>query len=253
MRLSTKERQRLIEANVPFVRSIAFKLKEQLPREIEFDDLYNYGVQGLLEAAERYQRKYGVNFQTFAYYRVRGAMYDGLRAMGWLPRHEYQRLRLEEHAAQYLANLAERDAGATAAAGGDLDAAVNFEDEVRRIAEALGGVAAIFVATVGTSSEGDTAAGTEASPQLAMEAKQRDRAVEAALTELPERERELLRLYYYEDKPLDEVGRLMGLSKSWLSRLHARAIDLLKESLRNQAVRPEGDAADPTIKRRAKR
>ena len=57
MRLSGKERQKLVDANVPFVRSIAGKIKEQLPREIEFDDLYNYGMQGLLEAADRYDRQ----------------------------------------------------------------------------------------------------------------------------------------------------------------------------------------------------
>src|SRR3954447_1384288 len=122
MRLSDKDRQKLVDANVPFVRSIAGKIKEQLPREIEFDDLYNYGMQGLLEAAERYDRKHGVGFQTFAYYRVRGAMFDGLRAMGWLPRNEYQRMRFEERAVAYLSNLAEREAGAEA------PAVINIED-----------------------------------------------------------------------------------------------------------------------------
>src|SRR3954463_6679222 len=117
MRLSVADRQKLVDANVPFVRSIASKIKDQLPREIEFDDLYNYGMAGLLEAAERYDRKHGVGFQTFAYYRVRGAMFDGLRAMGWLPRHEYQRVRFEEKAAAYLSNLADREAGAAADAG----------------------------------------------------------------------------------------------------------------------------------------
>jgi RNA polymerase sigma factor for flagellar operon FliA len=86
MRTSQKDRQRLVDANVPFVRSIAAKIKEQLPREIEFDDLVAYGMQGLLEAAERYDGSHGTSFTTFAYYRVRGAMFDGLRGMGWLPR-----------------------------------------------------------------------------------------------------------------------------------------------------------------------
>src|ERR1700743_3326136 len=107
MRLSAKDRQQLGDGNVPFVRSIAGKVKEQLPREIEFDDLYNYGMQGLLEAAERYDRKHGVTFQTFAYYRVRGAMFDGLRNMGWLPRHEYQRVRFAESVAGLAEHLAQ--------------------------------------------------------------------------------------------------------------------------------------------------
>ena len=239
MRLSAEDRQKLVDANVPFVRSIAAKIREQLPREIEFDDLYNYGMQGLLEAAERYDRRHGVTFQTFAYYRVRGAMFDGLRAMGWLPRHEYQRLRFEERAAAYLSNLAEREAGAAR----DLPPVVNLEDEMRHLAEALGGVAAIFVTTMeGREEAGDTAAGTTPAPQLELERQQRDVAIEEALAALPERERRLLQLYYFEDRPLAEVGRIMGLSKSWSSRLHARAIELLKEHLSSH-VTPAGAPA----------
>lgn len=239
MRLSAKDRQKLVDANVPFVRSIAARIKDQLPREIDFDDLYNYGMQGLLEAAERYDRRHGVNFQTFAYYRVRGAMFDGLRAMGWLPRHEYQRLRFEERAAAYLSNLTEREAGA----GGQVPAVVNVEDEVRHIAEALGGMAAIFVTTLeGQKDPADTATGTTPTPQREMERQEREVAIEEALAALPERERKLLQLYYFEDRSLEEVGKLMGLSKSWSSRLHARAIELLKEHL-SRHVAPEGARA----------
>src|SRR2546423_15128917 len=102
MRSSAKERQRLVDANVPFVRSIAAKVKEQLPREIEFDDLVSYGMQGLLEAAERYDLSHGTAFTTFAYYRVRGAIFDGLPGMGGLPRGENARLRVEERAGAFL-------------------------------------------------------------------------------------------------------------------------------------------------------
>ncbi|MCA1665522.1 MAG: sigma-70 family RNA polymerase sigma factor [Myxococcales bacterium] len=250
MRLSAAERQKLVDANVPFVRSIAGKIKDQLPREIEFDDLYNYGMQGLLEAAERYDRRHGVTFQTFAYYRVRGAMFDGLRNMGWLPRHEYARLRFEERAAAYLSNLTEREAGAAvAAAAGEL---VNLEDEVRQVAEALGGVAAIFVTTMeGHKEKGDVASGMTPTPQVDVERQERDVAVEEAMKELPEKERRLLQLYYFEDRPLSEVGQIMGLSKSWSSRLHARAIELLKDALKRQ-VGPEGKSA-PGAKSRARR
>lgn len=255
MRLSDRERQKLVDANVPFVRSIASKIKDQLPREIEFDDLYNYGMQGLLEAAERYDRRHGVTFQTFAYYRVRGAMFDGLRNMGWLPRHEYARLRFEERAAAYLSNLTEREAGAATGGGGELSAlaVVNIEDEVRQVAEALGGVAAIFVTTMeGQKERGDVATGMTPAPQAEIERQERDVAVEAALKELPDKERRLLQLYYFEDRPLEEVGKIMGLSKSWSSRLHARAIDLLKDALKRQ-VGPEGKVGGGGKKTRARR
>ena len=117
---------------------------------------------------------------------------------------------------------------------------VNLEDEVRQVAEALGGVAAIFVTTMeGQKESGDTATGMTPTPQLDVERQERDVAVEEALKELPEKERRLLQLYYFEDRPLEEVGKIMGLSKSWSSRLHARAIELLKDALKRQ-VGPEG-------------
>src|SRR5437867_3458857 len=137
MRTTAKDRQKLVDANVPFVRSIAAKIKESLPREIEFDDLVAYGMQGLLEAAERYDGRHGTSFTTYAYYRVRGAMFDGLRGMGWLPRAEYAKTRFEERAAAYLQNLADREAGAVTL--GDDVRGFTVEEEVRYLAEALGG------------------------------------------------------------------------------------------------------------------
>src|SRR5438045_7517774 len=103
---SAENKQRLVADNLPFVRAIAAKVKEQLPREIEFDDLVAYGTQGLIEAAERYDPAHGTAFTTFSYYRIRGAIYDGLRGMGWLPRGEYARLRFEERSNALMQNLA---------------------------------------------------------------------------------------------------------------------------------------------------
>src|SRR6476619_6146842 len=141
MKKGAKERQRLVDANVPFVRSIAAKLKENLPREVEFDDLVAYGMEGLLEAAERYEKRFGVAFTTFAWYRVRGAMFDGLRAMGYSSKHDAP-MRFEERTNAYLGNLTDRDAGAGHDEAPDLDA------EVRGLADTLAGVATIFLASV---------------------------------------------------------------------------------------------------------
>jgi RNA polymerase sigma factor for flagellar operon FliA len=250
MRTTAKERQRLVDANVPFVRSIAAKIKEQLPREIEFDDLVAYGMQGLLEAAERYDGRHGTSFTTFAYYRVRGAMFDGLRGMGWLPRSEYARLRFEERAASYLQNLADREAGAVAA--GDALATVTLEEEMRGIAEALGGVAAIFVTTLDARREEAESGSIVPAPQQHVEKSERNHAILAALKSLPDKERRLLELYYYEDRSLAEAGQVLGLSKSWSSRLHARAITLLKQALERVGVAPDKLPAGGG-KRRARR
>jgi RNA polymerase sigma factor for flagellar operon FliA len=251
MRTTAKDRQRLVDSNVPFVRSIAAKIKEQLPREIEFDDLVAYGMQGLLEAADRYDGSHGTSFTTFAYYRVRGAMFDGLRGMGWLPRAEYARLRFEERASAYLANLADRDAGAAAA--GDQFESARIEDEMRAIADALGGVAAIFITTMDARREEAESGSATPLPQQQVEKSERNHAIRRALDSLPEKERRLLELYYYEDRSLQEAGQALGLSKSWSSRLHARAITLLKQALEKIGVQSEQPTPPPEGKRRARR
>ena len=246
---SPAERQRLVESHLTFVRSVAAKVKEQLPREIEFDDLVSYGTQGLIEAAERYDPAHGTAFSTFSYYRIRGAIFDGLRGMGWLPRGEYAKIRFEERSNAYLQNLADRETGTAAEDREDL----SLEDDVRSIADALGGVAAIFVMALDALPD-EPADGAPRPEQLVEEEQQRH-VVREALASLPEKERRLLELYYFEDKSLNDAGEALGLSKSWASRLHARAVTLLKASLERGGVLPETESLDegPYKPGRAKR
>jgi RNA polymerase sigma factor for flagellar operon FliA len=227
-RPSAKERQKLVDANVPFVRALAAKLREGLPPQVEYEDLVSYGMQGLLEAAQRFDGRHGASFTTFAYYRIRGAIYDGMRGMGFMPRVELQRQRLEERAAAYLSHLADREYGAEEPSS----RAVDLEEEVRYLAEALGDVAAIFLASL-DSGEGLPAA---LQPTQHLERRERGRALKAAVSTLPEKERRLLELYYYEDLSLEEAGEKLGLSKSWASRVHARAITLLRKALEHRDV-----------------
>ncbi len=235
---SPAERQRLVETHLSFVRSVAAKVKEQLPREIEFDDLVAYGTQGLIEAADRYDPAHGAAFTTFSYYRIRGAIYDGLRGMGWLPRGEYARLRVEERSNAYLQNLSDRETGTGASEREEL----TLEDDVRSIADALGGVAAIFVMAL-DALPAEPADGAPRAEQLVEEEQQRH-VVREALASLPDKERRLLELYYFEDKSLLDAGQALGLSKSWASRLHARAVTLLKEALERASLGPEDAPAE---------
>ncbi|MSP58941.1 MAG: sigma-70 family RNA polymerase sigma factor [Myxococcales bacterium] len=239
------DKKRLVADNLPYVRAIAARIKDQLPKEIEFDDLVAYGTQGLLEAAQRYDGKHGASFTTFAYYRVRGAIFDGLRGMGWLPRGEYARARFEERAAAYLANLSERDAGAEAFERGDRA----IEDEVRDLASALGGVAAVFITSLNLDDEHGVPDGAP-HPQDRLEQREVERTLRSVLGCLPEKERRLIELYYFEEKTLEEAGASLGLSKSWASRLHARAIDLLRNGLERQGPPAEPSPTAPGQRRR---
>jgi RNA polymerase sigma factor for flagellar operon FliA len=219
-------RDRLVEQHLPLVQSIAGKLKRTLGRTIEFEDLMAYGTKGLLEAAERFDPTLGASFGTFAYYRVRGAMLDGLRSMGWYSRADYARYRAEERANQYLQNQSERETAAKQSGAKDSPASA-----LESIAEILGGVATIHI----TSLEAAAAVADERLPPPDADiARVQDRArVREALARLPEKERTLLEMYYFGDKNLGEAGAALGLSKSWACRLHARAVDLLRAALKD--------------------
>src|SRR3954469_19598850 len=137
------ERNRLVEQHLSLVQAIAAKLKRTLGRSIEFEDLVAYGAKGLIEAAERFDPQQKVAFTTFAYYRIRGAMLDGLRTMGWYSRADYARYRAEERANNYLQSQSERDT-AGKQAGATSDSASALES----IAEILGGVATIHITSL---------------------------------------------------------------------------------------------------------
>jgi RNA polymerase sigma factor for flagellar operon FliA len=220
------DKRALIEQYRPFVRSIAGKIKKTLAKEIEFDDLMEFGMIGLLEAGDRFDPKFGANFMTFSYYRIRGAIYDGLRQMGWVNRTEYAKLRFEERATAFLQNVADRQAG-TIADGKEKTS----EDEINALAEQVQNLVTIYVTSL-EAMEGLQVEDKEAIPvdnRLAdVEMK---RHVRDALERMPEQEQKLINLYYFKELSLQEVGDQLGLSKSWTSRLHAKAIEKLGKTL----------------------
>jgi RNA polymerase sigma factor for flagellar operon FliA len=220
------ERDRLVEQHLSLVQAIAGKLKRSLGRSLEFEDLVGYGSKGLVEAAERFDPTQGVTFTTFAYYRIRGAMLDGLRTMGWYSRADYARYRAEERAHELLQSQADREAAARAAGEPPpTDKAAALEG----IAEILSSVATIHI----TSIEAAASVADESlpPPDAGVEAGQLGARVRDAVTKLPEKERRLMELYYFENKTLEEAGGALGLSKSWACRLHARAVGLLRDAL----------------------
>ena len=224
----TSDRDRLVAEHLELVQAIAGKLKRTLGKSIDFDDLVGYGHRGLIEAADRFDSAQGVTFTTFAYYRIRGSMLDGMRTMGWYSRADYARYRAEERANEYLQNQSERDtSGKEASGGGKPEAGAALAS----IAEILGGVATIHI----TSLEAAASIPDEKfpPPDADIERVQANARVREALTKLPEKERALMQMYYFGDKNLEEAGAALGLSKSWACRLHARAVGLLRDALRD--------------------
>jgi RNA polymerase sigma factor for flagellar operon FliA len=214
----SESKAQILEKYGSYVRSLAAQVRKQFNSQYEMDELVAWGQIGLLEAAERFDPKVGANFLTFAHYRIKGAIYDGLRKMGVLKGNAAS----AERSNTYLSNLA-----ATSSPGGRL------EDDVNSISSAVTGLAMVFA----TSFEGTEGlqVGDDAIPadeRLQME--QLKRRVRAAIEQLPEKERKLLQGYYFQNKTLEEAGAEIGQSKSWASRLHARAVETLKKLLEAQ-------------------
>jgi RNA polymerase sigma factor for flagellar operon FliA len=218
---------RLVEDHLHLVHSIASKLRRRLGRTMEPGDLVGYGTQGLIEAARRFDPKQGTSFSTFAYYRIRGAIFDGMRTMGWYSRGDYARFRAEERADEYLAAAVEHEA-----AGKAVDPSLSTKDKsevLESIAELLGSVAAVHITSIEAARE--LPDDKFKSPDEAMQDAEGRERVRAALAALPDKERRLLELYYFTDLNLETAGKKMRLSKSWASRLHSRAVGHLREIL----------------------
>src|SRR5436190_14757054 len=107
------ERDRLVKQYLPFATYIVRKVSKTISGNVDFEDLLAYAKIGLVEAAERFDVRFKVDFRTFAFYRIRGAIYDGLRTTGWLSRTQFARHQFEEAANYYMKSGADR-----AAAGG---------------------------------------------------------------------------------------------------------------------------------------
>lgn len=221
--------KQMVEQHLPLVQAIARKVKKSVGASVDVEDLVGYGSKGLMEAAERFDPRHGVAFSTFAYYRIRGAMYDGLRSMGWYSRADYARYRAEERANEYLRNRADRE-GAARADGAP--ASPDPAGVLGEVSEILSSVATVHI----TSLEAASSVPDESrpAPDLAVETQRMGARVRRAVSGLPEKERRLMELYYFADKNLEEAGAELGLSKSWACRLHARAVELLRAALERE-------------------
>jgi len=212
-------KHQILEKYGPYVRSLAAQVRKQFNSQFEMDELVAWGQVGLLEAADRFDARVGANFLTFAHYRIKGAIYDGLRKMGVLK----GQAAASERANAYLTNLSDRGGGG----GGSVD------DDVREISSAVAGLAMVFATSL-EGTEGLQVSDDQMPADERLELEQMRRRVRAAIEKLPEKERKLLQGYYFQNRTLEEAGAEIGQSKSWASRLHARAVERLKQLLEEE-------------------
>ena len=206
----------LIEQHRDYVRALAKQIARTLPPSVDLQELIASGEVGLVEAAQRYDATKGVAFQTFAYYRIRGAIYDALRKMLWLPPSLYKRLRFRAGADQIA-----RDA-----MGSVTDD--HPASQADRLANTVRDLAAIYVLSLdGDDTEADPASAEE-DPAETAERREQAQRLHEAIQSLPERKQKILRGYYFEGRRLTEIAAELGVSRFQASRLHTEGVRELR-------------------------
>jgi RNA polymerase sigma factor FliA len=239
-------RDRLILTYAPLVKYVAGRLGSGLPAHIDEGDLVSYGLLGLIGAIERYDPDRDVKFETYAITRIKGAIIDELRAMDWVPRSVRARARHIERAIAELEAKLHR-------APTDEEIAGKLGIETEELEESLTEISRSSIAALDelwtiSSSGGDQVAlidtiedtqGPE--PQSALAQTELKEALGEAIARLPEREKLVVTLYYYEELTLREIGEVLGVTESRVSQLHTKAILRLKARLAGGPSRDSDD------------
>src|SRR6185437_1431691 len=234
-------RDRLILTYAPLVKYVAGRLGSGLPAHVDEGDLVSYGLLGLIGAIERYDPTRDIKFETYAIARIKGAIIDELRALDWVPRSVRSRAREIERA------IAELEAK-TGLAPTDEQIAEKIGISVDELEESLTDIGRSSIAALdelwSVSGEGDQISlmdtiedETGPRPETALDQTEMREALADAIARLPEREKLVVTLYYYEELTLREIGEVLGVTESRVSQLHTKAILRLKSRLAGSPAR----------------
>jgi len=229
-----KDRDAVVQEFLPGIRIHAMRMKLRLPAHIEVDDLVSSGVIGLLDAMERYDASRGIKFKTYADFRIRGAMLDYLREMDWFPRSVRQHSSRLQYAYNRLENVLGRPPEEEEVAA---ELGISVEELWKQLAMFTG----VTVFSLDAIQDEDEENGAGLRNLLSEAAKEESREEEItrelrellgkAIDMLPERERQLIAFYYYEDLTLREISRIFNLGEPRVCQLHAQAVLRLRGKL----------------------
>lgn len=221
---STREidvRNRLVLQYSPLVKYVVGRVRSGLPANVDQADLLSEGMIGLMDAIEKFEPERGLQFQTYAIPRIRGAIIDGLRAVDWVPRSVREKIRAIEGAQVTL----EVRLGRTAT---DAEIAQELEIPVQELRKIYGKVAYTSLASIDELGGVDERA--PLSPDVFEDEETRE-VLMNAVEDLAERDRIIIALYYFEGLTLSEIGQVLGVTESRVSQLHTRAALALRAKL----------------------
>jgi RNA polymerase sigma factor for flagellar operon FliA len=235
-------RDRLILTYAPLVKFVAGRVGASLPSHVDEQDLVSYGLLGLIGAIERFDPSREIKFETFAMARIRGAIIDELRSLDWVPRSVRTRARQIERAIAALEKELMR-------APTDEEIAKKLGITSEELEESLTEISRTSVAALdelwSPSGGGDQIALIDTiedeagpDPEISLEQSEVKEALAEAISDLPEREKLVVTLYYYEELTLREIGEVLGVTESRVSQLHTKAILRMKAHLSGASREP---------------
>ncbi len=244
------EQERLMIEHLPTVRYVARQIHERLPQHVEFEELISAGTLGLIDASRKFNPEKNVQFRSYAQFRIRGAILDSLRSLDWSPRELRRKGRAVEEATRSLTSRYGRPPLET-------EIAIEMGVELGDFHQLLGELKGLEISTLNAerSEEGGEeelafVPGKETDDPLyrCLEGEARTR-LSAAIEQLPERERLVMTLYYYEERTMKEIGLVLGVVESRVSQVHASAVEHLRALLADLA----GSNRKPARPMRARR
>ena len=240
--ISSHLREQIVLEHTPLIRYIVNRIAVRLPSHIDLDDLHNTGVIGLMDAIEKYDPEKNCKFKTYAEFRIKGAILDQLRSLDWVPRSVRQKSRRLERAygdvEQRLGRSASDDEVADSL-GLQLDKFHELLNQVR-------GISLVNLEEIrGGGQEGDRNGNyadiiedvNAENPYSTLKLHEMRSIVADTIATLPEKERLVISLYYYEDLNMKEIGNILGITESRVCQIHTKSVLRLRSKLKSTMER----------------
>lgn len=224
-------REELVEKYRYYVYSIVKKVRATTPKHVDFEEMVSYGMIGLMEAADRFDPTRGIAFTTFSYYRIRGAIFDGLRQMGVLMRSPQGKWVQREANINDLIQTAsdDTDTGNT-----------SVDDEISEVGKLVDKILPAYLLSLSDESTPEIA-DTNELPSDLVEMDDLIKMVRMQVNALTYKEKTLIEKLYFKQTTTTQLAKEMGVSKSWVSRLHSKAVAQLRNNLVEIGVIPPPD------------
>jgi RNA polymerase sigma factor for flagellar operon FliA len=232
------EQERLLLEHLPIVRFLARRIHERLPQHVEIEDLVSAGVVGLMDAFAKFDPNKKVQFRSYAQFRIRGAILDSLRTLDWSPRELRRKGRAVEEAIRVLTARMGR-------APQEGEVAAEMELSLEAYQQLLGDLKGLEIGTLHMERNEDSGeeelayvpGRPDEDPLFRCLRGELEERLSEAITGLPDRERLVMTLYYFEEMTMREIGLALGVVESRVSQLHASAVVHLRATLKDLAAR----------------